>query len=62
VPHWQCIVGPKISEAKCLRADQINFEKGTVIIKDKGGKVRVVEIADRVKLDRADRSVRFLLF
>jgi integrase len=61
VLRWQCVVGPRISEAICLRTDRINFEKGTAAIKGKGGKVRVVEIPDRALLDRLDRSVRFPL-
>jgi integrase len=61
VLRWQCVVGPRISEAIRLRTDQINFEKATVALKGKGGKVRVVEIPDRALLDRLDRSVRFPL-
>jgi len=61
VLRWQCIVGLRISEAIRLRTDQIDFDKGMVAIKGKGGKVRVVEIPDRALLDRLDRTVRFPL-
>lgn len=61
VLRWQHAAGLRISEAILARLDKIDFERGTIEVKGKGGRIRVVTVTDRELLDRLDRTRRFPL-
>ena len=61
VLRWQLDCGLRISEAIRLRPDRVDFDAGTIEVKGKGGKKRVIKVSDRMLLDRLPRSGTFPL-
>ncbi len=61
VLRMQRAAGLRISEAVLARLDKIDFERGTIEVKGKGGRIRLVTVTDRELLDRLDRTRRFPL-
>lgn len=57
----QSAAGRRIDEAIHARLDKIDFERGTIEVKGKGGKIRTVTVTDRLVLERLDRTRRFPL-
>jgi len=61
VLRMQQAAGLRLDEAIHLRLDRIDFERGAIEVKGKGGKVRCVMLADQTVLDLLDRSRRYPL-
>jgi integrase len=53
--------GLRIDEAIHARLDKIDFERGMIEVKGKGGKIRTVTVTDRSVLERLDRTRRYPL-
>jgi site-specific recombinase XerD len=61
VLRLQQAAGLRLDEAIHVRLDRVDFERGTVEVKGKGGKIRCVTVVDRTVLDLLDRSRRYPL-
>ncbi len=61
VLRLQGAAGLRIDEAIHARLDKIDFERGTIEVKGKGGKIRTVTVTDRSVLERLDRTRRYPL-
>ncbi len=58
----QGAVGLCIDEAIHVRYDnKIDFERGLIKVKGKGGKIRTVTVTDQLLLERLDRTRRYPL-
>jgi len=57
----QLSAGLRVHEAVTLRVDMTDFERGTVCVRGKGGRIRTVELRDKSVLARLDTSRRFPL-
>lgn len=61
VLRMQSAAGLRIDEAIHTRLDKIDFERGMIEVKGKGGKIRTVTVTDRSVLERLDRTRRYPL-
>jgi integrase len=57
----QLAAGLRIDEAIKLRTDKVDFERGTMCVKGKGGRTRTVEPQDKSVLAHLEQSRRFPL-